>query len=93
MKRLLFLLIFILAAAGWALIVLTKTIGIGWEPFKAIGLAVFGAFWIGAIGLRLFYLIGPPLPKIKPLPIVNGNNVLESYQMGHREPYFDARAR
>lgn len=93
MKRFLFLLIFILAAAGWALIVLTKTIGIGWEPFKAMGLAIFGAFWIGAIGLRLFYLIGPPMPKIMPILIVSGNDPLVPCQVGHREPYFDPRSR
>ncbi len=55
MKRTLFLLVFYVAAAMWAVVVLVATNN--WPAEKAWGLAMGGASVVGLVGLRLFHKI------------------------------------
>lgn len=55
MKRTLFLLVFYVAAAMWAVTVLFATSS--WPAERAWGLAMGGASIVGMVGLRLFHKI------------------------------------
>lgn len=73
MKAKLYLTVFYVMAAMWALVVLSATPD--WSPTKAWGLAMGGAMGIGTVGLRLYHIIGyrnalrlkvRPLASVKP---------------------------
>ena len=91
MKSKLFLAVFYVAAAVWGWVVLSATAS--WEPWAAWGLAMTGAFGVGAIGLRLYCIIvyrntmrelyaKPVYPVAK-----NKSFVLDSCQTMYRKPY------
>jgi hypothetical protein len=44
---------FQLLAAAWAVVVLLRTVDLGWSPFAGIGLGMFGAIPIAFLGMRI----------------------------------------
>ena len=42
-----------LLAVGWAVVVLLRTVDLGWNPFAGIGLGMFGALPIAFLGVRI----------------------------------------
>jgi hypothetical protein len=40
-------------AIAWAVVVLMRTVDLGWSPFAGIGLGLFGALPISFLGLRI----------------------------------------
>ncbi len=85
---------FIGVSAAWMLVVINATST--WDAPKAWGLAFLGAAIIAFIGLRLVTILDTKWfirscnAKAKRQPVM-GIDPLESYQVGHRQPYFDAR--
>jgi len=86
--------LFIGLSASWMLIVINATSQ--WEYYKAFGLAFLGAAIIAAVGLRLVTILDTKWfirscnAKVKWQPVL-GDDPLESYQVGHRQPYFNVR--
>jgi len=40
-------------AFAWAVVVLLRTVDLGWNPFVGIGLGIFGALPISLLGMRM----------------------------------------
>ena len=40
-------------AFAWAVVVLLRTVDLGWSPFAGIGLGIFGALPISLLGMRM----------------------------------------
>jgi hypothetical protein len=91
MKRYFFLLVFIAASWSWGVTVTCQVLNTGYPLLKGFALAMLGAAWIAFAGLRLFFLIGPPLPKIQPLQTTSANwsdvELIPPDRVSHREPY------
>lgn len=87
--------LFVGMSASWALVVIDRTSM--WDAWKAWGLALLGASMIAAVGLRLVtildtrWFIRACNANVVSRAVIS-NDPLESYQVGHREPYF-ARSR
>jgi hypothetical protein len=83
-KRMLFLMVFITAGSMWAVMVITHSVP--WTPWF---LGLLAGFLIGALGVRAYHKIGPPVPRVDKYipaePIKQWNE--ESFQRGHRQPY------
>jgi hypothetical protein len=104
MKAKLFLLVFVVAGGCWALVVSVAAAMHGFSffgvaaPYAGIALGTLGGFLIGALGLRM-YTKADAQNFIKDcnsrarLAAANGNDPLVPCQVGHREAYFDPRAR
>ncbi len=101
-KSSLFLTVFVALGAAWALIVTVYAQGVALSeyhipaPWAGMGIGVVCGWLIIALGLRLYVNINHKNAiraiNSKPLrPTVNGQDVLEPFQRGHRVPYFDAR--
>ena len=63
MKAKIVLGLFLGFAVAWALAVVNATSS--WDAWKAWGLALFGSFWISAIGLRIHHLMNRKTPLEK----------------------------
>lgn len=94
MKSRLFLTVFYALAAFWALLVLSRTGSL--PAWQAWGMALLPAFFIGALGLRMYAAINVKnfIRKCRLAPkheVVNGTNPLAPCQTMYRQPYFDPR--
>lgn len=90
-KRYLFLIVFIAASWSWGVSVTENVLATGYPVIQGFLLAMLGAAWIAFTGLRLFFIIGPPLPQIDPLQTTSANwsdvELIPPDRLSHREPY------